>query len=185
MRDLTTSARHDPGGKTRLKLPDGVSGTANLSDCGRYRPALTRDWTPAGGEPRAVLFVGLNPSVAAADVSDPTCHRELNFARDWGFTRYLKANLLDWRATSPRDIPADPDLARSEACLPQIAAFAEEAELIVLATGNVPKPFAGLYEEMLGCARASGKPLKCLGKNQSGAAKHPLYIRKDAPLLPF
>ncbi|THH35189.1 DUF1643 domain-containing protein [Aliishimia ponticola] len=176
---------HDPGGKTRLRLPEDVTGAARFSDCMRYRHALSRDWTPAGQAPRAILFVGLNPSVADADASDPTCHRELTFARDWGFTRYLKGNLLDWRATSPRDIPPDPALARSAWNMDVLREMAAEAETLVLASGNVHKRYATIEAETLEALRQTGKPLMCLGKNQSGAAKHPLYLRKDAALIPF
>lgn len=187
LQPMTTSpeTRHDPGGKTRLKLPGGVTGWARFSDCGRYRHELGRDWTPPGQPPRAILFVGLNPSVAGADVSDPTCHRELTFARDWGFTRYLKANLLDWRATSPRDIPADPNRAASADNLPTLARLAAEADTIVMASGNIHPRYAQIETALLSALRATGKPLLCLGHNQSGHAKHPLYIRRDAPLIPF
>ena len=182
---MTDTAAHDPGGKVRLKLPDGVVGAATFSDCGRYRQALTRDWTPEGAVPRAVLFVGMNPSVAAADVSDPTCHRELMFARDWGFTRYLKGNVLDWRATSPKDIPADPALACSPANIPALVNMATEAELIVLAYGKLHKRFQPVVQEVLHAMAATGKPLQCLGLNKDGSAKHPLYLRKDTALRDF
>ena len=176
---------HDPGGKTRLRLPEGVTGDAAFSPCGRYRHALRRDWTAAGAAPRAILFVGLNPSVADADASDPTCHRELTFARDWGYSRYLKGNLLDWRATSPRDIPSDPDRARSPENMDWLRRMAEEAETLVMASGNVHPRFAGIEAETIALLRATAKPVMCLGRNLSGAAKHPLYLRKDARLLPF
>ena len=179
------SRQHDPGGKTRLKLPDGVIGDAGFSDCGRYRHWLSRDWTEAGATPKSIFFVGLNPSVAGADVSDPTCSRELTFAQDWGYTRYLKANLLDWRATSPKDIPADPLLARSDENMRTLARLSAEADVIVMASGNVHPRYAEIERETLALLRASGKALMCLGKNKSGAAKHPLYIRRDAPLMPF
>lgn len=176
---------HDPGGKVRLRLPDGVIGGATFSHCGRYRQALTRDWTPEGVPPRTVLFIGMNPSVAAADISDPTCHRELMFARDWGFTRYLKGNVLDWRATSPRDIPADPAIACSPGNVPELIAMADEAEIVVMAFGKLHKRFHGVLEGVLTAIAARGKPLKCLGLNQDGSAKHPLYLRKDTPLMDF
>lgn len=179
------AAAHDPGGKVRLKLPDGVIGGATISDCGRYRQALTRDWTPEGEAPRAVLFVGMNPSVAAADVSDPTCHRELMFARDWGFTRYLKGNVLDWRATSPKDIPADPALAGSPANIPALVEMANDSELIVMAYGKLHKRFQPVVQEVLRAMADTGRPLRCLGLNKDGSAKHPLYLRKDTPLMDF
>ena len=178
-------AAHDPGGKVRLKLPDGVIGGATFSDCGRYRQALTRDWTGPGAAPRTVLFVGMNPSVAAADVSDPTCHRELVFAQDWGFTRYLKGNVLDWRATSPRDIPADPHLACSPANIPALQDMAAEAEMIVMAYGKLHTRFRPVLDQVLAAMVAAGQPLKCLGLNKDGSAKHPLYLRKDTALMDF
>jgi len=176
---------HDPGGKVRIKLPDGVEGAARFSNCGRYRQMLMRDWTPEGQAPKVILFVGMNPSVAAEDVSDPTCHRELVFARDWGFTRYLKGNVLDWRATSPKDIPPDPSLACSAQNLPEIRNMAAQADCIVMAYGRMHKRFQPAIEEVLESLDATKKPLMCFGFNQDGSAKHPLCLRKDAQLIPF
>lgn len=180
---------HDPGGRTRLRLPGDVRGWAEFSVCGRYRHALRRDWTVpgsgSGAAPRANLFVGLNPSVADAESSDPTCQRELTFARDWGFSRYLKGNILDWRATAPQDLPPDPQLARSQRNLPVLLDMAAEAEVIVMATGNVHPRFAGIARQTHQALRATGKPLQCLGLNRTGYAKHPLYLRRDAVLQRF
>jgi hypothetical protein len=177
--------RHDPGGRVRLRLPEGVRGGATFSDCGRYRQALTRDWTPEGAQPRTVLFVGMNPSVADAGASDPTCHRELSFARDWGYTRYLKGNVLDWRATSPRDLPHEPALACSPANIPALEAMAEEADLIVMAYGRLHPRYAATTRAVLVALAATGRPLKCFGLNKDGSAKHPLYLRRDAALTAF
>ncbi len=176
---------HDPGGKVRLKLPDGVIGGAQFSACGRYRQALTRDWTAEGTSPRAILFVGMNPSVAGAEVSDPTCHRELMFARDWGFSRYLKGNVLDWRATSPRDIPHDPAEACSAENIPALRDMADEAEWIIMAFGKLHTRHHRVLQVVLEAMTESGKPLKCLGLNKDGSAKHPLYLRKDTKPMDF
>ncbi|MEM6578521.1 MAG: DUF1643 domain-containing protein [Pseudomonadota bacterium] len=176
---------HDPGGKVRLNLPDGVRGRARFSDCGRYRQTLERDWSSEEGVPRAVLFVGMNPSVADADVSDPTCHRELTFARDWGYSIYLKGNVLDWRATSPKDIPVDPALARSPENLPALMDLALRAELIVLAFGKLHQRYKPVVEETVASLASTGKALQCFGLNKDGSAKHPLYLRKDAALMAF
>ena len=178
-------ASDDPGGRSRLALPDGVRGWAAFSDCGRYRHALGRDLTAPGATPRSILFVGLNPSVASGEVSDPTCHREYTFARDWGYNRYLKANILDWRAMAPRDIPRDPQIACSPDNLPTLARLAAEAETLVMASGNVAPVHGGCLAEALACLRDTGKPIYCLGQTKSGAARHPLYLRRDTPLQPF
>lgn len=176
---------HDPGGRVRLRLPEGVTGGATFSDCGRYRQALTRDWTALGEVPRAVLFVGMNPSVADAAASDPTCHREMTFARDWGYTRYLKGNVLDWRATSPRDLPQDLAEACSPANIPALVAMAAEAELVVMAYGRLHPRYAATTRAAITALAATDRPLKCLGLNKDGSAKHPLYLRRDTALREF
>ena len=185
MSAIDPDSLHDPGGKVRLKLPDGVIGGASFSKCGCYRRALTRDWTDDKQVPRTILFIGMNPSVAGAEVSDPTCHRELSFARDWGYTRYFKGNVLDWRATSPRDIPPDPELACSPANIPALIEMAESSETIVLAYGKLHQRFQPVVNKALQAVAATGKPMTCLGLNKDGSAKHPLYLRKDTPLIEF
>lgn len=176
---------HDPGGKVRLKLPGGVRGNARFSACGRYRQTLERDWSEEGAPPRTILFVGMNPSVADADVSDPTCHRELTFARDWGYNIYLKGNMLDWRATSPKHIPEDPAEARSPENIPILLSLAARADLIVLAYGKLHKRYEAVVRETVLGLAAQKKPLRCFGLNKDGSAKHPLYLRKDAGLIPY
>ncbi len=177
--------QHDPGGKVRIALPDGVIGGARFSSCGRYRQTLTRDWTPEGTTARAILFVGMNPSVASAEVSDPTCHRELDFARRWGYTRYLKGNVLDWRATSPKDLPADPWEACSPENIPFLRDMAEESVEIVMAYGRLHRRYEPVIQAVIAAMREADKPLKCFGLNKDGSAKHPLYLRKDAELVDY
>jgi len=49
-----------------------ASGAAAFSPCGRYRWWLERRFVPAGAEPGGrILFIGLNPSAAAADHDAP------------------------------------------------------------------------------------------------------------------
>lgn len=185
MQTEDTSKLHDPGGKVKLALPDGVTGGARFSACGRYRQSLLRDWTLPGQTSRTILFIGQNPSVADVEISDPTCHKELMFARKWGFTRYLKGNMLDWRATSPKDVPKDLALACSPENLPVLSEMAGESETIVLAYGKLHQRFAPIVEEIITAMRATNKPLLCLGLNLDGSAKHPLYLRNDTEPMEF
>lgn len=183
--DKGPQENHDPGGKVRIRLPDGVIGGAVFSSCGRYRQTLTRDWTPEGTAPRTILFVGQNPSVATAEFSDPTCNRELGFARKWGFTRYVKANMLDWRATVPKDIPSDPELACSPDNLPALLREADRAEEVLLGYGKLHKRFAKIVARTLLELQKTGKPLNCLKLNKDGSAGHPLYISSKTDRFPF
>lgn len=176
---------HDPGGKVHIRLPDGVIGGASFSACGRYRYTLTRDWTPDGAAPRTIMFIGQNPSVARAEVSDPTCNKELGFARRWGFTRYVKTNMLDWRATNPKDVPHDPEIACSNENLPAILREAARADEILLAFGKLHKRHAATVERTIRALRDTGKPMTCLKLNKDGSAQHPLYIRNDTERFPF
>ena len=177
--------RHDPGGRVRLALPDGMAGDARFSPCGHYRYAMSRDWTPPGTEARTILWCGMNPSTADASVNDPTCNREVVFSRDWGFTRYLKVNMLGWRATRPADLPSDPETACGPDNLAIILEMARESEIVIAAYGRLPKRYHGIIDATLGALRDHGSMLFCLGTNKDGSAKHPLYLPRIAERQPF
>ena len=57
-----------------------------------------------------MLFIGLNPSSAAAALDDPTLRRLGRFARDWGFGGVEVVNLFSAVSSSPRALRglADP-----------------------------------------------------------------------------
>lgn len=59
-------------------LTVGAPPFALISECGRYRYALTRTWDTRR---TAVAFVMLNPSTADATTDDPTVRRCASFAR--------------------------------------------------------------------------------------------------------
>lgn len=177
--------QHDPGGKVKTKLADGIKGDAGFSACGRYRQWLSREWTPQGESPRTIMFCGMNPSTADAAASDPTVTREMIFARDWGFTKYLKVNVLDWRATKPADLPNDPMVACSEQNLHEIAKLASQSEQIILAYGRMHKRFQPAIAAVIDACSKSSVPIYCLGRNADGSAKHPLYLAKTTERIPF
>jgi len=61
---------HDPGGKIRLALKGGVTGTAQFGGVNQeYRYRLTRVWDD--NKPCA-LVVMMNPSTADPKIDDPT-----------------------------------------------------------------------------------------------------------------
>lgn len=175
---------HDPKGKSRIALV-GVHAEADVTPCGRWRRRLVRDWTAADEAPRTILWVGMNPSTADATTDDPTCTREQGFSRLWGYTRYLKGNVLDWRATFPSDVPLDPNLASTPTNHATIESMAKEATLIVAAWGKLPRTLAHLARPAAGVLHRSGTPIVCLGRNGDGSPKHPLYLKKTTTPVPF
>lgn len=78
-----------------------VKGTAIFSDCSRFRYVLTRSWND---EKPKLCFIGLNPSIATAEINDPTIRRCMGYAMDWGLGGILMLNLFAYRATDPADM---------------------------------------------------------------------------------
>lgn len=114
-----TSGRHEPqlvlvadlakttkGSHVVRDRTEKVERGAVLSSDGRYRYSLYRRWDRT--LPMA-CFVMLNPSIADADVDDPTIRKCMGFATRWGAGGIRVVNLYPWRATKPRDLPAGPE----------------------------------------------------------------------------
>lgn len=175
---------HDPGGKVRLRLGEGVRGDAVMSADGRYRQIMRR-WLGEAFPERYIVFIGMNPSTADASVDDPTCAREWTFARREGFSAMVKCNVGDYRATDPKAL-LNPDIvAVSDANLPAIRQFAAGAGRVVLCHGKLNKALAPMGRDLVEMLRADGIDLWCFGRNGDGSPRHPLYLRADTPLVRF
>jgi len=175
---------YDPSSKVLLPLEPGVSGSAEFSECGGYRRLLTRRWGDDEDAPYA-LCIGMNPSLADAASDDPTTHRECRMTRSWGEKAYVKANVMDYRATHPDDLLAPEVVPSSPDNLPTILSAAERATRIVMCYGVLPKSLKGYAETVVDALRSAGHELWCLGRNGDGSPKHPLYLRSDTPLERF
>lgn len=175
---------HDPGGKVRLRLCDGVTGTAVFSACGRHRTLLTRSWEGAALE-GSVLWIGMNPSTAEAGVDDPTVAKECKFTRRWGYGSYVKANVMDYRATHPRMLLADGVIPCSQENIPAIVAAARAASMVVLGYGALHKKLVSYGEAVKSALASEGIEALCLALTKDGHPKHPLYIRDDTQPFPY
>ena len=175
---------HDPGGKVRLRLGEGVRGDAMMSADGRYRQRMRR-WLGDTFPRHYIVFVGMNPSTADATVDDPTCAREWNFARREGFSGMVKCNVGDYRATHPKMLVQPGVEAVSPANIPVIREVAAGAARVVLCHGKLNKALAPAGREIVAALQADGIDLWCFGTNADGSPKHPLYLRADTPLVPF
>lgn len=143
------------------------------------------------------MFVMLNPSTADASTDDPTIRRCRGFARREGASRLVVVNLFTERATKPSSlfVSADPVGPDADEALRRAMALVDVSagDLVVCAWGaapaGAPPGFRALHREraghVMGLAEAMGVPLKALGLTSGGQPRHPLYVRGDAPLLPF
>lgn len=151
--------------------------TAVFSPCRTWRYTLTRHWADPV---RIVAFIGLNPSTADEANDDPTIRRIIGFAKDWGFDGLLMLNAFAYRSTDPQGLkivtdPIGPDNDR------HLVESAAKAEIVVACWGN-PGLWFGRQAQVV---KLLGDKLHCLGKNQNGTPKHPLYLPKSAPLMKF
>lgn len=149
---------------------------------GIYRYVLSRDLASADEltelmEPKLtrgiVNFIGVNPSKATAEVSDPTCTRERKFSELWGFRHYVKTNLFAYRSTDPEKMkvfgePIGPD---NDHWLDAVAA---QAEMIVCAWGNHGTHLGRGDIVTIKLLRKHSKKLYCLGFTEDGEPKHTL-----------
>lgn len=174
--------KHDPKGKVRLKLKSEIKGSAVMSDCQRYRHRLERVWDTSLP---TILWIGMNPSTADGLHDDPTCGREVDYSMRWGYGHYLKGNVLDWRATFPKDIPTDPTLAASKAGRKHLLEMAAESDLIMAAWGKLPPKLVGQTQEVVTLLHDNNFTLHCLNTNKDGGPTHPLYQKKDLTPKPW
>jgi hypothetical protein len=157
---------------------EGLSRSAEISDCGRYRWWLRRSWK-YGGNGRTVCFIMLNPSTADALVDDPTVRRCMGFTRAWGFSGLSVRNLFPFRATDPAELlTANDPGGGNKGLLELMAGFT--ADLTIAAWGS-GTPFGRDREAM---ELFPGRDLYCLGITKHGHPRHPLYVRGDCrPIL--
>ena len=74
---------------------------AIISDCGKYRYELHREWDKSK---KKVLFVMLNPSTADGLNNDLTTIRCINFAKKGGYGGIMIGNIYPFRAKRPKDL---------------------------------------------------------------------------------
>lgn len=152
--------------------------TAVFSEDRRYRYRLTRTWGSSGTH---ATWIMLNPSTADAMDDDPTIRRCIGFTRSWGLDGLIVVNLFALRATNPRELAACADPVG-----PFNDRFIRESvhpwSVVVAAWGAHPLAVGRGAEVLRGITTAA---VSRLGVTKVGAPRHPLYVRSDAPLLPY
>lgn len=162
----------------------GIDKKAEISGCGLYRYSLSRRWDVGS---HSLPIIMLNPSVADADIDDPTINRCMTFARRDGFGGITVMNLFAYRATKPEAM-----LAASEPVGPEndwhIEAILDKASnlgLPVLTAWGTHGNHRGRSAEIVKKALSIGASLTCLGTTKGGHPRHPLYVAGTQPFIPF
>lgn len=142
----------------------------------RHRYLLWRQWSDSKS---LVLFIGLNPSTADETIDDPTIRRCKAFARDWGASGFMIANLFAFRATLPSDLrladaPIGPD---NDGWIAAASSFAHQT---IACWGN-HGIHLGRDTEVLP-KLTNPQFLKMTKANQPS---HPLYLRSTLRPQPF
>lgn len=144
--------------------------SAVISACGNYRYELRRVWDELRP---AVLFIGLNPSTADAEVDDNTIRVCMGYAERWGYGGLLMGNLFAWRSKdqSVLDGLSDPVGPENYAYL---RALQDQAGLVVCAWSD-SGALRGRDQQVLAYLRDP----HCLTHLKSGRPGHPLYKARD------
>lgn len=146
---------------------------------GTYRYSLWRSWNDHA--PR-LAFVMLNPSTADAQVNDATIRRCISFAQVWGYGYLEVVNLFGLRTPHPSELRAVSDPVGAE-CDAYILDAMAGADQIILGWGN----WGSLYnrDQAVLDLLATHANVYCLGRNQSGQPRHPLYLKRDIQPIPY
>lgn len=160
----------------------GIRRKAHLSDCGRYRFSLQREW----GEGPFVAWLMLNPSTADAEQDDPTLRRIQDWAARWGYHGVVVVNVFPFRSSKPAELwrwrhdsandPAAAEAMRENTTIIQLAA--KHAALRMVGFGA---DVAGLDPTALDTALAAyGEAgAMCLGTSKHGWPLHPMARGKN------
>jgi len=174
---IVNSAAHNPGGCVRLQVNPSIVTDAEFSSCGRYRPWLSRVWD---SNLPAILFVGMNPSVADLEVDDPTVRKETGFAQRWGYGSLIKCNVMDYRATNPRHLVEPGVIPCSSRNLPAISQCLSRVQAVVAAWGVLPQSLRSHSCAANALLQKSGLPVWCLGTTKDNSPRHPLYLSNQS-----
>lgn len=160
---------------------------ARLSECGLYRYTLERgfefDLFSEGAKTARIGWIMLNPSTADANQDDPTIRRCIGFSKAWGFGAMEILNLFAYRTPNPK-VMKQAHAQGIDIVGPEndawIETVADTCDVIVAAWGK-DGSLMGRGDAV--AARFPG--IMCLGTNENGTPKHPLYLATETKLREF
>lgn len=140
---------------------------------------------------KPLICVGINPSTAAPDALDPTLKSVERIAHANGYDSFLMFNVYAQRATRPDDMERVCNLRLHEEnrkAFRYLLSLSEEPA-VWAAWGNVILKRNYLMDcmrDFLADGQAANARWYTAGPLlKSGHPHHPLYLKRDTPLLPF
>jgi len=165
-----------------MKMPKDVRKEAIISPCGLYRYELRRIW-----DDTLPPFVSgmLNPSVADAEIDDPTIIRNYTRAKAEGCGSLIVWNLGAGRSTEPKVWKSmdDPIGAENDAHILRILMECKNRNGFAFVGWGLHGSFRGRDQSVLKIALSVGITLHCLGTTKNGQPRHPLYVAEKQPLI--
>jgi hypothetical protein len=156
----------------------GMVRGAQFSFDHRYRYSLWRLWDDS--KP-AVMFIGLNPSVADALTDDMTVRKCSGFAKRWEFGGIYICNLYSFVATHPQDL-VETEYPLGPFTDDFIRRASESSDCIVACWGALESRYRSRMNWNTRIATVRElirQPLMCLGTTADGSPRHPSRIGYD------
>jgi hypothetical protein len=169
-----SKGKHEPGGKTRLKVRVDVKSSVVFGgpdDCYRYR--LVRTWDDSKSH---AMWVMMNPSYADHQVNDRTVAKCERLARAWGYGGIFVGNTFAYRASDKKRLrligdPVGPDNDK------HLVAMAKKAAIVIFAYGQ--PGHRSLLTRGIAVAQlllSKGITPHVIELSKVGIPKHPLYL---------
>lgn len=165
---------------------------AIISQCGKFRYILTRDslipltcaYTMSG--PLTCCFVMLNPSTADATEDDSTIRKCIKYAKREGCDDLIVVNLYPYRSTDPKEmLKTEERFGTDDMNSRWMNKALQVADVIICGWGNHAEPQAvENFKTIIQDTDINAEP-QCFAINKNGSPKHPLYVKDDAPLIPW
>lgn len=127
-----------------------------------------------------VNFIGLNPSTADENNDDPTIRRCISFAKAWGYGGIKMFNLFTYVTPYPSDLKHDRYPNEKKDDFSWIHMYNDERGPTIFCWGNFRIAQERARELSIYFPNAL-----CLGKNQNGSPKHPLYLKADTKPIKY
>ena len=160
--------------------------SAVISEDGFYRYLLRRSWGERADKQNWLLWVMLNPSTADGVGDDATIRKIRKFAQREGYNGFLVVNLYAFRATDPKMLPPlggrDGFNATGESNNAWIVNAARSTQSCVCAWGSNKRITKERVVTVMTLLHRYHKKTYCLGTNNDGNPKHPLYRPDNNPL---